>query len=166
MIRLSRLAGFKQGNLELKSADPSYSIPSTSLSDYFIQDYVNGRKYAANFAALWLLKTESSDGSFRTSARAANQATLSRLELIAATESSKAFNEGRNEAVNRYSGSIGLFKVWDATMDRGTCSFCSSSGGKTIPISQKFSFGEPGSVHPMCRCTYIVISAEEQDIYG
>ncbi len=155
-MRLSRAAGYRQANLELLSIDESFRAISFDTTDYNASDFNRARQFASNFAKFWLKNAIATDSPVRESVRTANQATLNRLELIAVTESSIAFNAGRNSATARYRGDYDLVRVWDATLDKRLCSTCESSDGEIAPISQKFSLGEPGVVHPSCRCTYYI----------
>lgn len=157
--QLSRLSGYRLANKELGNIDNSFFPSSVYLGNYSVSDIFESRKYAINFADLWL-KNAIGD-SFAKSARAANANSLHRLELIAATESSKAYNEGRTIAALNYDGSLELFKVWDSTLDNHSCHQCSSNDGEMVEIGEKFSFGEPGEVHPNCQCTYNILSANE-----
>lgn len=93
-----------------------------------------------------------------------------RLEAIAATEVSNAFNDERTRAevaiaeVGREETWFPFFvKVWDATLDSRTCKLCSSLDGTKRAWGQNFRGGrEPGRVHRNCRCvcTYHVIPIE------
>ncbi len=82
-----------------------------------------------------------------------------RIEMVAATETSQAFNAERDEAatdyVQRQDGNIAplLLKTWDATLDRATCSTCKGLDGTIRPWGFDFpGFAVPGDVHPRCRC--------------
>ena len=167
-VSISRFAGFKQANSELKLTGTEVSGPIVLL-DYFLQDYVNARRYAANFSDLWLKHAKQSinnGNSFRESVRNANQGTLYRLQLIAGTESNKAYTEGRNAAAkSARAPGLNLVKVWDSTMDRNSCHTCYSNNGKICGLAEKFSFGEPGFIHPLCRCTYTIVSEEEASLF-
>lgn len=162
---ISRQAGYDQANRELKSIDRSFNPLPRSLTSLLINDIRESKTCSDRFATLWQSHFDSGSDSFRESARAANANSLHRLTLIAVTESSKAYNEGRNAAVESYNGSVSLFKIWDSYLDKDICSHCHSSDGETMPISEKFSYGEPGFVHPNCRCTYSIWSEAEIDSY-
>lgn len=88
-----------------------------------------------------------------------------RLRRIAATENAKAFQDAREEGtdwVAEQHGEAtwfpGMFKQWDATLDRGTCGVCRDLDGQIRPFGFDFEGGqEPGYVHPMCRCVEAVV---------
>jgi SPP1 gp7 family putative phage head morphogenesis protein len=82
-----------------------------------------------------------------------------RLELAAATENAEAFNTGRAKALARTS--VKLFRVWDAVLDRRRCPVCASADGMIVGANEPFPIGEPGAVHPRCRCTFSVLKATE-----
>lgn len=157
--QLSRLAGSKQGSLELESADSEYAAAQYDFSQSYLDDIYISHLYAKNLARLWLAKAIVTKGTYAESARAANRDSLSRLELISATESSRAYSEGKDASVSLYNGNLVLNKVWDASMDKNSCSVCGSSDGETVGIDENFSLGSPGSVHPNCRCTYLISNA-------
>jgi hypothetical protein len=85
-------------------------------------------------------------------ADAANAALRSRLETIAITESARGFNAKRQEIAERYTPASGrvLIKRWDAALD--ACEVCALMDGLVTLASDRFPGGEPGTVHPRCRC--------------
>lgn len=84
-------------------------------------------------------------------------ATKGSLRRTAVTESSDAFNTGRRQAVQQVGRS--LARVWDALLD--ACPVCASEDGKIVGVNESFSIGEPGSVHPFCRCSWTLVTLEE-----
>jgi hypothetical protein len=44
------------------------------------------------------------------------------------------------------------WKVWDASLDKRTCPKCESAHGKSVRVGEDFPEGEPGGIHPRCRC--------------
>lgn len=159
--QLSKRAGFEQAIRELESADPDYDADSyTDSVDPSISDWVNAKRIGISFAALYAAKLGDSD-----SVRTANKESLYRLETIAATESSSSYNEGRDIAAELYNGDKTLLKVWDSSMDRGTCGVCADADGETVAITDSFANGNPGDVHPNCRCTYSIITEAEAFAY-
>lgn len=89
-----------------------------------------------------------------------------RLELGAATENSAAIASEKArvhaEWVARNPAAAALLaKVWDAELDKRTCQVCWGSHGEIVMLNEPFSQGEPGQVHPRCRCTYHVIALAE-----
>jgi len=85
-------------------------------------------------------------------------ATESRLRMIGATEASEAMTDERDNIIRLVgeaqskSGSLMLFKVWDATLDRNTCPRCEKTNGTVVPFFMNFPLGRPGGVHALCRC--------------
>ncbi len=85
----------------------------------------------------------------------ASKATLSAIERIAATETAQAFSAEREIAARQTQGL--LFKRWDATLDVDTCPFCKDADGTIVELHERFPQGEPGDVHPWCRCTWLLV---------
>lgn len=95
-------------------------------------------------------------------AEAANAATRGALDRIAATESSEAFTSSRSavaDAIERDATAVTLLRVWDAFLD--ACPICEAADGTIVGIAENFPAGEPGSVHPRCRCMWTLLSAKE-----
>ena len=78
-------------------------------------------------------------------------------ERIAVTESSEAFSSGRS-AFARGFHHPSLIKVWNA--ERDACPVCYSADGYMVGIHENFPLGEPGSVHPFCRCYWDLLSEQ------
>lgn len=86
---------------------------------------------------------------------------LAKLERIIVTESSEAFNAGVTQAAREVANETGLklWREWDATLDKHTCSVCASLHGSKVRVSESFPGGaEPGAVHPRCRCTVLIVT--------
>lgn len=87
-------------------------------------------------------------------------ADAARLESIAATEVSNAFNDERTRIevavadMGRDEEWFPFFvKVWDSTLDGRTCKVCDRLHGTKRGWGQNFAGGrEPGRVHRNCRC--------------
>jgi hypothetical protein len=56
-----------------------------------------------------------------------------------------------------------MVKQWDATLDKRTCTTCEHAHGVWIPVGQDFPEGEPGAVHPRCRCVSTFLPADWVD---
>jgi hypothetical protein len=115
-----------------------------------------------SYAERWLRKAEGERAA--TAAAAASAATQGSATRIAVTESAGAFNEGREEASHEIQAprsASSLLKVWDATLDRRTCPVCRNADGDIVGVNEHFPAGTPGSVHPFCRCTWQLLTAEE-----
>lgn len=82
------------------------------------------------------------------------------LRTVAATENAQAFNDGRARTV-RTVRVAELWRTWDAVLDRRACPRCRAADGTVVGASESFPLGEPGSVHPNCRCTWTLVTAEE-----
>jgi len=79
-----------------------------------------------------------------------------RIDTIARTESASVFNRAKAAAVD-----VQVVRVWDATLDKRTCPICARAHGTFSAPDGSFSVGEPGSVHPKCRCTFYLLSPSE-----
>ena len=55
------------------------------------------------------------------------------------------------------------YKVWDASLDKRSCQTCSHAAGKSVPVGEDFPEGEPGGVHPRCRCVPTFLPASWVD---
>ena len=80
-----------------------------------------------------------------------------RVQRIATTEVSQAWNDEHLDAVSRLGPTLEedskAVNRWDATLDAKTCSICASHDGEYAPVGESFSGGDlPGFVHPNCRC--------------
>lgn len=75
-----------------------------------------------------------------------------RVRSLAATESFSAANTERDMAARQVSLETGvdLWKRWNAYAD--ACPVCRAVDGETVRVTESFSAGEPGSVHPSCAC--------------
>lgn len=82
-----------------------------------------------------------------------------RAKVQAISENAGMWSEARAELVHD-----DLWKVWDATLDRRTCSVCADSDGLIVHSSEPFPRGEPGDVHPNCRCLVTYVTTAEMRI--
>ena len=90
-------------------------------------------------------------------------ATDSRAATIAATETAHAFSRERDQAARilaREQG-LSLWKVWDAVLDKRTCPRCSGLHGTAVPVAESFPAGQPGGLHPRCRCVATIVSLDD-----
>lgn len=141
---------------ELRSLDVPTPSLAVSIVDRTADAWRAGR-FADRLASEWYRLTDSGD-----TAKAAKLLT-NRVELAAATESANAFNDGRAKYI-RVATDVELLKVWDATLDKRTCPTCSSADGTIVFARERFPLGEPGSVHPRCRCTWQVLGSSERKL--
>jgi hypothetical protein len=91
--------------------------------------------------------------------QAALDATEARLRLIGTTEVAEATSDERDQIIRRVgqrqeatTGSLAVFKVWDATLDKRTCPKCGRAHHTVVPFFLDFPDGRPGGVHGNCRC--------------
>jgi hypothetical protein len=96
----------------------------------------------------------------QTDVTKALDATKGSLRRTAVTESSDAFNSARKQAVQHVQRR--LMRVWDALLD--ACPVCAAEDGKIVGVNEKFSIGEPGSVHPFCRCNWTLVTLASGDV--
>ncbi len=85
----------------------------------------------------------------------------SKLEQVIATESSKAFSQAHDEAVQRLvqaapEVAAQFLLRWDATLDSRTCPRCEELDGTTARLDEGFN-PAPGEIHPRCRCVPTII---------
>jgi hypothetical protein len=124
------------------------------LESEFARDWIRADRVSKSFTARWFGKAQELE-----SPRAASAATQGSLERIGVTESSEAFTSGRTAALSdaQVVSETALMRAWDATLDRRTCSTCSSANGTIVGIHEAFPAGEPGSVHAFCRCGFTLV---------
>lgn len=172
---LSRTAGISRVTEELEPLGIDLA-PVRSLQHEVRGDIDRAHRYANNYARQWVKKAEGD--SVAQAAKVANASTSGSLTRTAVTESSQAFGSGRAKALEGlpiYEGrpddggghvAHSLLKVWDATLDKLTCAICSAADGTIVGIRERFPHGEPGAVHPWCRCTWTVLTFDEQGDQG
>lgn len=155
---LSRNVGFNTVINELESLGISSDLDESELANFSLLDWVNARPVASRFSTEWLAYANKFG-----SIQAANALSLSKLQTIAATQSSKSFNEGKNAAADQIDPDFDktLIKIWDSTLDSNTCPVCAGADGDMVYIHERFTNGEPGAVHPNCRCTYHIQTEAE-----
>ncbi len=85
------------------------------------------------------------------------------LRRIGVTESADAFSKSRLRVVRAQVPATTLFRVWDAALDKRTCSICERQDGLIVGANESFPAGEPGSVHPLCRCNWTLLRGDEVD---
>jgi hypothetical protein len=86
---------------------------------------------------------------------------LTHMELVAATETASAWSEemrrqgdhiAKRQEKRDPAATIIIVKEWSAELDRRTCPVCEGADGTIRPLGMSFPAGEPGAVHPRCRC--------------
>jgi hypothetical protein len=94
---------------------------------------------------------------------------LTRAELTARTEASRAYNEEHVRAVRDAAREDSDFakelkaqrivRVWSSVLEKNTCRICESHHGEVSDLDGSFDGGdEPGDVHVRCLCTSYLIS--------
>ena len=87
----------------------------------------------------------------------------SKLRVASASEVSQVFNEERARSAEEDQRRTGetLYKAWDAVNDKRTCPVCERNHGTIVRVDESFPEGEPGGVHPNCRCNTAILTAAE-----
>ena len=93
--------------------------------------------------------------------RYANKLRRSRAKMIARTEIMQANNAGRLAAAQQ-AASKGLFDPTRAkrqwiSAPQDSCYICNPLNGVAIDFNKSWIEGEPGFVHPNCRCTWLLL---------
>lgn len=145
----ARKLGIERLEAEAEALNLPVAAPAFPMDRLLQEDFARARRAADSYASAWYAEASATD------AATATKALAHRVERIAATESSGAFSAGRTAVLRRSGGRYA--RVWDATLDRRTCETCYAAHGEVAPPGQAFSAGEPGEVHPFCRCTYYLI---------
>lgn len=106
-------------------------------------------------AEVKLLK-RGTDVSLRKQLAQAELSVRSRIDTIAATETSQNYSTYRQAAVQAMplpDIDVDWMKTWDSVLDAHVCAECAALDGTTVPALQHFPSGQvPGHVHPRCRC--------------
>lgn len=166
---VSRIAGAKRLEIELRSVGLAPGRLG-ALADEAARDIKRAASVARGYAERWATKAggllavsteqRGSAAAIRTAALGAGTATDGSLRRIGATESSEAFNTGRARYLKILTWTQ-LLRVWDATNDKHACPICSAADGTIVGVRESFPNGEPGAVHPFCRCSWTLLTAEE-----
>jgi SPP1 gp7 family putative phage head morphogenesis protein len=150
----SRTEGLLRTEAELKALGLTATPLALSLRD-MVNDRVRAERFGRSVNDRWN-KLRSEMG-----ARKALTEIDGRLRVGAATESASAYNSARSELLKQTNTATSLLKVWDAQLDKRTCFACSSMDGTIVGANERFPGGEPGGVHPNCRCTFQVLTYVE-----
>jgi len=157
---MGRAAGLDQLNTELGSLDLDAIAASDALGSY---DAARAAAIANRYATRWLELARDVAGQSAAervlAGHAANESLDSRDRMIAATETAGGFNDGRSQAIAGAHEGLTLLKVWDAQLD--ACPICAAADGTIVGIHERFALGEPGSVHPWCRCVWTLLTMAE-----
>lgn len=77
---------------------------------------------------------------------------------------SESINFGRDNAVENIDGVEIAAAQWSAVLDDKTCDYCNERDEQIISVTDPEYYEFQPPAHPYCRCIYIYITAEEQQI--
>ena len=111
-------------------------------------------------AAAWTWAEDDGQATLAAAVAASSQALDGRVRRTAATETARAFADGRDEGMGWVVEKHGeaqwfpaVLKIWNAVNDRRVCPRCAALDGKITLLGLPFPGRlEPGYVHPHCRC--------------
>lgn len=137
-------------------------------TDSALMDHNAAAAIANSYAQGWLRSAlrllSSGESPFATVLKNTTEARQWHLKTIATTETSRSFSDERRKAFTSgvytqagREGAAHIGKKWDASLDARTCDDCSAMHGQVVRLDQSFSRGEPGSMHPNCRCVEVYI---------
>lgn len=149
---LARAAGMRRLAAELRSMGVPPRVVNATIEEV-VRDTLRASTIADNYSKRWR-KAADSKG-----VELANATTDGSVSVIAVTESAEAYNGGRLAALRAYG--VQVMRVWDAVLDRQVCPVCEESDGNIVGVNEGFPNGEPGAVHPNCRCTWQPITLAE-----
>ena len=159
---LSRASGVARLRSEASSLGRSIVTDGSWLPTEVVRDINRADLYSKSYAEQWLKKANAAEETVAKAAKAASAESIGSLKRTAVTESSEAFSSGRAKYL-RSSSSLGLLRVWDATLDKRGCPICAEADGTIVGAREPFPFGEPGSVHPACRCSWTLLTSSQDD---
>lgn len=133
-----------------------------------LEDLRFAQRAARGYVIHWRRSLAVATGMELEAIAAATAAQDSRLALGAVTETATAFNVERSQALKQFAReqpvlAETLVKVWDSALEKNTCDVCERAHGTWVYLDQDFPLGEPGDVHPRCRCTEQVIPVDWVD---
>lgn len=149
----SRAIGIGRLKAEADSAGAFLGELSGANAAAWSTDWTRATRIAQNYSVKLAAKTAELE-----SRNQAVEALAPSLERVAVTESSQAFSAGRQVVT-----ATQLMKIWNAELDKRTCFVCSQSEGTIVSLAETFSAGEPGDVHPWCRCTWTLLTMQESE---
>jgi hypothetical protein len=151
---LARAASYQRllAELEVQGVDIRLAAPANTD----VLDAMRARRAARSYTDL-LERTVAKGATTEQAIIVTEHKTLQ----IAATETAHAFNDEREQLITNAETSQALVKVWDATLDKHTCSICRQAHGATVPRREQFVWGVPGKVHPKCRCIELILTESQ-----
>jgi hypothetical protein len=156
-----RLLSGRFGRRSLEAEFARAGVPFPGAPPYSLSDWATERasRTAAKLAWSWMALADGTRVKGVAEKTTPTGFLRSRIGIIGASESSDAFNDSRREAAAIYAPE--MLRRWDATLDERVCPVCARAHGTTVQVSEDFPEGEPGAVHPSCRCTWQLIRLEE-----
>jgi len=127
-----------------------------ALAGEAVRDWARASRVAKSFATRYRAAVAADSAT-------AVKKTAGAIQRIAATESSEAFSAGRAKALG-LAPKTQLLRAWDAALDRRTCPTCSAADGTIVGVNEPFPSGEPGAVHPYCRCSWTLLTFDESGL--
>jgi hypothetical protein len=172
--RSARDAGAKRLAAELGAIGIALSARELATYDHR-EDEARATLASQTLSAAWqatavytVLSALRRDTDVARGLRRTKAALASRIELTAATESAQAFNaerrEGlrfateRDEALELAVAKLG--RRWDAMLD--ACDDCSAHDGDVTGVNDDFGGDEPGEFHVNCRCSWTLVTMDEE----
>lgn len=166
----SRVVSLERLQAELRALNSPMAdrIDGVSLPS-LVADEARAAKAAGSYAEALAKRAEQLRAEGAEAKQAANVARLKeayRLERIATTEAAQAFSAERRRVAQLFDPET-TFRVWNSELDKDrTCEICWNAHGTVVPIGEAFPDGEPGGVHPHCRCYEELTTGEWLDLDG
>lgn len=154
---LSRTAGVARLKAEAKTVGLTLRHNGHHLAQEVALDMVRSQRSAKSYAARWLRKAVGETDA--EAAQAASENTLGSLLRIGSTEASQSFSAGRNEQFRMMAHGGNALRRWDAFLD--ACPICRLANGTIARVNESFPLGEPGDVHPFCKCCWTFLTLNE-----
>jgi cytochrome c553 len=135
-------------------------IPNTITKATLRADMLLAKKEANRLAGVWgqrFLEATNDPIAIKTGNLAAPVVDKMAWRYTITTEiqANQVWNEERHKAAryvaDRVPGKT-LVKVWSAMGERRTCGICHGMDGRSILAEDQWPRGNPGTVHPRCRC--------------
>lgn len=154
---LDILEEIRPGSSHANAFAATFGANVNGLFPYYADAVVNrGNKLAAQLSRKGVAPEKILERVSIDTNRYAEKLRRSRARMIARTEVAQALTQGRSEAY-QLAVAQGLVnpnnavKQW-VTGPTDVCPICTSLAGTTVPVLENFPDGDPGFVHPNCRC--------------
>ena len=159
--RLSSVAGAIALQRELDVLGFGITLPQGASQS--TAEYWRAQRAADGYVRHWLQSAAANTNAGPNPLRSASRVQSWRLDLGAATENSEAWVAGQRASLE-WAAEYDLWRQWDATLDRRTCPVCVNAHGTVVRANEAFPAGEPGAVHPRCRCDFVVLPRDAVDL--